>query len=859
MWSVVGDCQNDGVRAPLSELRIKRLAVDFLGSSCAPVDDVVDAVLDAAPAGSVDEDDVLGVLLDSGEFGEIDDALFHLPTLLAGTRWACQVSEREVLDGRLDANRLPHLAFMLMDLPLTVVDASGVPTGDTIGLEEVEIDDDWVDVLSGPPGWLDSATVGCIRFDFADQGHVSVSAIDVPSPGPALIDAFRTAFDACAQDEAFFDTLAPDVGPDSSETSLVFTTVDQVASRILADYHDLLVDVTVPPLDLLADAAGFEVDRGLVAAEGFDWSALRRWQAVTQMMSRWRLDPTDNDLLIVVLGASMSSIAGDDGPFDEPNAAALFAMALERPGVADAFWGEHDIVESPWDSLLAFVERIISEVPEVVGGVRWVAARCLDHLGRPDEALALLREAARAEIDHPRVFEMLARFEADHGNAPEAMRLLQRAEVIYDGVDSKELADHDLIDEVIGFATHRPPTIAGRNDPCPCGSRKKYKKCHLGSERHPLDDRAVWLFAKAGRFARDNRFGRLDREIAGTIAAASGRGYAFGQELAELPLVHDLTLAEGAAGHAFATERSAMLPDDEALLAAQWALVERSVFEVDAITDNTLALTDLRSGDRLTVTNITPNATTRPGALLLGRPLPVGDESRALSGFVPVSDALVPAINTALDDEDVFAIAELIGSTFALPRLHNTSGEPMRLHTITWSVPATVDIAAALTTAGFDDDGDGRFALLTNRNDDTGTVIASLTLDGATLVGECNSDERATQLMQLVDVAVPAAALEGHDIVGAAELMDSIPQGAHEDIETDQSDPEVRRILGEHVARYEASWLDDNIPALDGMTPRQCAADPVAREKLVRLLAQLPDTDDPTQMSARRLRADLGI
>lgn len=92
--------------------------------------------------------------------------------------------------------------------------------------------------------------------------------------------------------------------------------------------------------DSAADTAGNLPRLGndsLEAAEGFDWSALRRWQAVTQMMSRWRLDPTDNDLLTVVRGASMSSIAGDDGPFDEPNAAALFAMALERPGVADAF------------------------------------------------------------------------------------------------------------------------------------------------------------------------------------------------------------------------------------------------------------------------------------------------------------------------------------------------------------------------------------------------------------------------------------------------------------------------------------------------------------------------------------------
>jgi len=29
----------------------------------------------------------------------------------------------------------------------------------------------------------------------------------------------------------------------------------------------------------------------------------------------------------------------------------------------------------------------------------------------------------------------------------------------------------------------RPALRAGRNDPCPCGSGKKYKKCHM-----PIDE-----------------------------------------------------------------------------------------------------------------------------------------------------------------------------------------------------------------------------------------------------------------------------------------------------------------------------------------------------------------------------------
>jgi len=36
-----------------------------------------------------------------------------------------------------------------------------------------------------------------------------------------------------------------------------------------------------------------------------------------------------------------------------------------------------------------------------------------------------------------------------------------------------------------GMAAPRKPSFeprAGRNDPCPCGSGKKYKKCHLAQD-----------------------------------------------------------------------------------------------------------------------------------------------------------------------------------------------------------------------------------------------------------------------------------------------------------------------------------------------------------------------------------------
>jgi uncharacterized protein YecA (UPF0149 family) len=44
------------------------------------------------------------------------------------------------------------------------------------------------------------------------------------------------------------------------------------------------------------------------------------------------------------------------------------------------------------------------------------------------------------------------------------------------------LADVDGARLSSGFTVrHQTPSV-GRNDPCPCGSGKKYKKCHLATD-----------------------------------------------------------------------------------------------------------------------------------------------------------------------------------------------------------------------------------------------------------------------------------------------------------------------------------------------------------------------------------------
>jgi hypothetical protein len=67
-------------------------------------------------------------------------------------------------------------------------------------------------------------------------------------------------------------------------------------------------------------------------------------------------------------------------------------------------------------------------------------------------------------------------------------------------------------------------------------------------------------------------------------------------------------------------------------------------------------------------------------------------------------------------------------------------------------------------------------------------------------------------------------------------------------------------MLDEFIREYEAKWLDEHIPALDGHTPRQAADDPTRRGDLIKLLDSFPaDDGTPGHMSAQRLRSALGL
>jgi hypothetical protein len=687
------------------------------------------------------------------------------------------------------------------------------------------------------------------------DGALRWSALDAaPVPTPAQVAAIKVGFAMAVrghlESRRNFDySPLPD--------GLRFTSGDDPVHEALLADPQAFRDDPIPPLSDLYSAAGLVERKAIIAEDGFDWGALRAWQTRNRLTLSHDLDSAQADVVAALLDVYDTAIAGNG----EPVGMGVTADALDDGDVAAATWDELDHRGASLGDLTRFAGALAVPEPPSIGAV-WLRARLLDAAGDTAAAVDTLAAAVDGRCDHRPALIDLAGLRADQGDAVGALRLLAQAGIGPADADDDEddaRSDGELLwDEIVGFATHRPRPTARRNDPCPCGSGRKYKACHLGREMHSLDDRAGWLYLKAQRFLRSRHPEAVGDLVASMVDEIDQAGLF--DELLDAPFVGDVALHEDGVFEEFVAARDGLLPDDEALLAAQWAMVDRSVFEIVEVHRSGLELHDISRGERISVVNTHPSDRTRPGMLVIGRPLPVGDTYRAFSGFMAVPHGHLESMLAAIDSGDPDAVAKALAATLVPPRLSNTDGHDLLAHTVTWRVPNPSVVDDALVSAGLRaDDRDGWTLVRDSKNQDN-TVIAAVGLDGDELTVEVNSAERAAELQDLIGAALPDAELVDVDVRPFEPPADGpvrTPGAGGVDID----DPAIRAVLADYIADMERRWLDESIPALGGRTPRQAADDPIGRAELTRLLASFPVPDEGAigMMDPDRLAAALGL
>ena len=844
--------------------------VEVIGDGAIPKNELPDRLAEAGH--EVSRDQIESVLQRDMRFNELSAGTVYTPSLLEGVAVSLQVSSLAVENQYLELYpALEVLGWWLVDDPVDLYNTEGQLVG-SVRVDGRMIGDIDTDVLVGPDKWLAGLENSWVSFRVNDGALVLERLGGPPKIDPARPETIRKAFDRAAVHHSYHS-----IGSDEP-LDITSAGLEEVFQEAVLLDRPIFLNEPLQPEELIS-AAGFRLQSNWVVPDDLDPETFADAEHERQLMARWGVDADTARSARILKGVMSLYVEGNPnalGKNTEEHAGtiALLTGLLDRESVATVMGYEWNDPET-CDSALQLANLLHREFedPAKYWAPTWLVAHCYLGKGNIDTAAILLDQLPSLLDQLPSGITCLpvlvdrAQVAASRSQAKVANQLLLQAQRIVDGMDEISLlkfgyqATIEELSEEVEFWTSNPaPVMARRNDRCPCGSGRKYKVCHLGSELHPIEERSLWLYEKLTRFARKTE-PEMIHDLAWVMADAMGRPDQIENivdELLETLFVTDPVLHEEGLEQRFLEGRSETLPGDEVLLAQSWMLVDRSVFEIESAGPEQMDLRDLATGETLNVHNITPHQNATSGSLLLGRPLPVGEIYRAFSGFIPVPPNFVTEVLEMLERGNPYELMEFVGSTKRPPEIRNSDGHEIQPTDITWLVTEGENLAQNLENAGFKSDGND-WTLVRDTKSQKDALIAMLQIRGDHLVGNVNSDERAQELFDLIAEYAPEAVHLDTTLIDPDEFDPSeVPSPA------DQAelleDPSVRAAVEEHLARYETEWLDTPIPALKDLTPREAAANPIAREDLIRLLATFPEVPDgEIGMSPGRLREALGL
>ena len=469
--------------------------------------------------------------------------------------------------------------------------------------------------------------------------------------------------------------------------------------------------------------------------------------------------------------------------------AAEAVAALADPDVAAAFVSQAIGIRADHAAaLFQFASAALAQAPRPSeAACRWLVAKALDRLGHPVAAAAQIDAAMRLDGAHelaPLVLDA-AMLASDRGDLDASLRLAREA-----GLDERDGLVRLLTDLVPS-----PPAGLGRNDPCFCGSGRKYKQCHLGRRELALEERAAWLHRKAEEWLQDRTWRLRLIEIADAYVTDDADDDEVLQLALHEPFIADLALTEDGAWSDFLADRGALLPADERALAESWVTIGRSVYEVVAVEPgSTIDLRDLRSidpdGEAVSVAEARFSEHVLVGDLLLAHVLPVGPRSVLLGGIVTIAAVGREPLVDALDaGSSGLELARLVGAMRRGPTITNTEGEPLIFCGATYAVAdpdaarAALDADPALRpdvdrpTDGEDEGIDPFDAswvepiVIEGRD----WIRARFTLRGGELVLEANSEVRIDRAKARVERSIDGAELIDEEQRPLDHLADEAP------------------------------------------------------------------------------------
>lgn len=619
--------------------------------------------------------------------------------------------------------------------------------------------------------------------------------------------------------------------------------VEAVIWQLMSDDMTLFDEPTAPLSELIA-AAGYTIENGSIAVAGFDFKAARLRHFDDFIASTYELEPAEASA-VSAFGRLVTAYGADDKPSEADVPIDPLVLApLHDSYVAEIARkvSEAAIGNFPGDFAAAAEALIRRGGKKVAATARWFAGRAADREGRVLDAERYYEDALSWNRSFEPALLDLANIASVRGDALRAISLLNR---LGDGSASSQ---YSMLQNFLPVA--RPGL--SRNAPCWCGSGRKYKQCHLNKVETSLDDRAKWLYNKAGSFVDDSdTWGAVIQDLADERADywpddpdPINRALIDG-------LIIDVVLFEEGGFADFIKRRGELLPADELLLAQQWQLVERSLHEVESVRPGEgLTLRDVRTGDRNDVTERLASRQLKVGEFICARVVPTGSTMQIFGGIEPIALGQREALLELLDDDDLDPadLVDFLSARHAPPSIVTSDGEPLVVCEATFAI----DDAATLRRSfgnRYGPSSDDQWRWLVGES-----VHGTIRIVDGELVLNAMNERRFDELLTTVGTFKGCGDLLGQQRLSATERLAELADGREPDAHVD---PEMLPLLEEFVRDYELKWLDQAIPALDGATPREAAADPTRRDDLIRLLDSFSHGETP--MSIDRLRVLLNL
>jgi len=686
--------------------------------------------------------------------------------------------------------------------------------------------------LCGPEGWLDGFNVG----DVVGLRRIGkqLRLQQVPDPGPgepetaALMERLEPSFARGHGDELF----------------------GLLMNALIAD--DRLFDEAVLPVSELLEQAGCERRKDFFGPADRDWEspgvAAYKLRKAT-LKERYRLNTCCEKALDIVDEAWTAFLLSSmpSPPSAPPTKDVTEAMSHDTALVA--FLDGMD-KSTLGEDLADFAGHYRASASPRDWGPATLAGQVAEATGDPLVAEAAYREGINRDSTAVVPTACLGWIEFDRSQFEAAARYLGRAFG----------HEHELVVQIRGFSKLAVP--AGRNDPCPCGSGRKFKICHRDTPVIAATDLNGILLHKLLRYVTDAQ--NESTLMALCIAAGDTSGHLMADTFAA-----DVVIFEGPGLADFIYNRADLLPPEELELLHVWEELPRRLWEIVEVESGVgMELRDVVSGDAVQVTERSGSVGHSSGEYLLGRVCPVGGQNQLIGKVIDVSMHLRESAMALVDsDADAIEFAKWYIQANKPPSLVTRDGHTMVACQTELATSASRDKTEAALTRLFGEPDEGQWADLGPPNDKDERVLRGwMTIGDAGLKVESMSEERQEDLIATLVDALPDIEVISDEQTDPWETLAKRSEGVAEESGgkgivftpgDEDMPPELQEFMANKIREMETGWLDESIPALRGATPRQAADDPTLREDLVRLLDGMPSTAGG--YDAARLRRALGL